>query len=165
MYNNSTTALIFLPYSQNNYHCILGYQVRGLLPATVPLPVERDMAGQLDHDAFLKLVMKTYQSVDDHDLIRRQRKQAVLEAFHDVPRHVLYDLQRYFSVDCDLFNYSCSVNKRFNTNDKPKPLFRIYDAFNAWQISIYMALIYFLWLHNLSNVNEVVQRSKIFNIP
>ena len=58
-------------------------------------------------------------------MVKRQRQLALQEAYHSVPRSLLAQVQRYVAEDCELFDYDCSIESRFNVSDKPEHVFRL----------------------------------------
>ena len=101
-------------------------QVRGYLPIQAPFPLSEKEANNFSTEAFLKLVDEAYQGVEDHQAVRKQRVQALNEAYLSLPRPLLYKLQALVQKDCDLFGYDCSVDARFNASLKrPEPVFHL----------------------------------------
>ena len=100
-------------------------QVRGFLSIHRKFPLSVSEAKRTTLQQFQALVKAAYRQSGDRGVVKRQRQLALQEAYHNVPRSLLAQVQRYVAEDCELFGYDCSIESRFNVSDKPEPVFHL----------------------------------------
>nr|KAG5714009.1 hypothetical protein BaRGS_020337 [Batillaria attramentaria] len=89
------------------------------------------MASKVTLSQFLQLVKDAYAFTNapgQREVVRQQREMAMMEAYHSLPRSLLKRLQASVQKDCDLFDYECDVDVRFNVSMKSAPVFH-FDQF------------------------------------
>ncbi|KAK7490797.1 hypothetical protein BaRGS_00018026, partial [Batillaria attramentaria] len=101
------------------------FQIRGYLSVKYTFPLSEREAETVTLDQFLELVYDAYRRSVPHDITKKQRHLAVVEAFSSVPRSLLQAVQAYVQTDCDLFGYECSVDLRFPPKPARKLVFNI----------------------------------------
>eukprot|EP00745_Piridium_sociabile_P022085 TRINITY_DN34220_c0_g1_i5.p3 TRINITY_DN34220_c0_g1~~TRINITY_DN34220_c0_g1_i5.p3 ORF type:complete len:123 (-),score=29.73 TRINITY_DN34220_c0_g1_i5:148-516(-) len=113
-------------------YCVLP-QVRGFLSVKERFPLSREDVSQQTPslDQFLGMARAAYRRSGDRRLVKRQRQQAVLEAFRSLPLPLLAKVEQYVDDDCRLFGYNCSVSHRFQQQQdtsQPPSLFRMHEV-------------------------------------
>ncbi|XP_076445537.1 carbohydrate sulfotransferase 12-like [Babylonia areolata] len=101
------------------------FQIRGYLSINDSFPWRKEAeVKNVTCEQFLQKVQAAYLGVTDRQAVQLQKDLAMREAYYSVPRRLLHKLQAVLQRDCDLFGYDCSVDRRFNESQRPKPVFR-----------------------------------------
>ncbi|XP_076445538.1 carbohydrate sulfotransferase 13-like [Babylonia areolata] len=100
------------------------FQIRGYLSINDSFPWRKEAeVKNVTCEQFLQKVQAAYLGVTDRQAVQLQKDLAMREAYYSVPHHLLHKLQAVLQRDCDLFGYDCSVDRRFNESQRPKPVF------------------------------------------
>ena len=79
-------------------------QIRGILGKNITYPLKRHNLKTMPSSKFIKTVFK-YRGASDKGELKKQKTEALVEAFGHVPREDLVTLRALFRPDFDLFGY------------------------------------------------------------
>jgi hypothetical protein len=87
--------------------------------ARFPADLKRVQDGTFSIKEFIKATAKAYEMPVSKEDRKRQRDDALFEAYASVPRPVLLKLSKILQDDCNLFNYSCDIERFLNRSVSP----------------------------------------------
>ncbi|XP_060076868.1 carbohydrate sulfotransferase 11-like [Ylistrum balloti] len=89
-------------------------QIRGFLPKSASLPFTESESVNVDMSQLIDALTKVMKGVTDLAVLRQQKREAMIQAYGQVPMKDLIKLREIVRPDCELFGYDVSPDFIFN---------------------------------------------------
>lgn len=105
------------------------FQIRGILSKDTEMPLKESDASSITEKEFEKILITALEQPVNKTLVKKQRKEALLQAYSTIPREVLEDFRSYVEADCALFGYENTPKWLFQSDSSVKNVaFNYFDA-------------------------------------
>ncbi|XP_060076869.1 carbohydrate sulfotransferase 11-like [Ylistrum balloti] len=92
-------------------------QIRGILPKSASLPFTESESVNVDRSQLIDALTNAIKGVTDRAGLRQQKREAMIQAYGQVPMKDLIKLREVVRPDCELFGYDVSPDYIFNRTD------------------------------------------------
>ncbi|XP_060070289.1 carbohydrate sulfotransferase 9-like [Ylistrum balloti] len=96
-------------------------QIRGILSKNSKYPVTEEMSENIEVAQYIRMLNEGRGDALDKSISKRNKEEAMLEAFSTVDAEDMEFLSEMFRLDCELFGYDCRPEKLFKIKKKIKP--------------------------------------------
>ena len=104
------------------------FQTRGILSKKATFPVSRYEADKLTYRKFLHMVLAAYEKYKTDPERKRNKAEAMIEAYSTVSKEDMEKLKYVVKPDCDLFGYDPQPAKLFDISRDSLPSFKYLDV-------------------------------------
>ncbi|XP_021345054.1 uncharacterized protein LOC110445019 [Mizuhopecten yessoensis] len=97
------------------------FQIRGILSKHSTYPVAKEESERITKRDFTRMLYLGRGDAVDRNISKKNKEEAVLEAFSTVDKEDMELLSELFRPDCELFGYDCRPAKLFKIREVIKP--------------------------------------------
>ncbi|XP_033740600.1 carbohydrate sulfotransferase 9-like isoform X2 [Pecten maximus] len=97
------------------------FQIRGIISKNSKYPITREKSEGLTREILTELIYKGIGDARDKNVAKKNKNDALLEAFSTLDKEDMDRLSKMFEPDCELFDYDCRPSKLFDINSPIKP--------------------------------------------
>ncbi|XP_033733847.1 carbohydrate sulfotransferase 12-like [Pecten maximus] len=98
-----------------------GFQMNGIISTSSKYPITEEQSNAITPDIFQDFVFKAIGDAADEKVSRRNKEEAMLEAYSTVETADMEKLSRLLQSDCEVFGYDCRPSKLFKDRQYIKP--------------------------------------------
>ncbi|XP_033746277.1 uncharacterized protein LOC117331580 [Pecten maximus] len=98
-----------------------GFQVYGIISKRSKYPVSEEKSHDITPEIFHDTVVKAIGDAADAEVSRRNKEEALLEAYSTVETEDMEKLSRLLKPDCEVFGYDCRPSRLFKDRKYIKP--------------------------------------------
>lgn len=99
------------------------FQIRGVISKNSKYPIGQDQSETLTKESFTALIYQGIGDAADKNVAKKNKNDALIEAFSTVDKKDMESLRKMFEPDCELFGYDCRPSKLFDINSSVTPWF------------------------------------------
>ncbi|XP_069134313.1 carbohydrate sulfotransferase 8-like [Argopecten irradians] len=97
------------------------FQIRGIISKNSKYPISREKSETVTKEMFEELLYRGIGDAKDRSVSKKNKEEAMLEAFSTVDKEDMEALSKIFEQDCELFGYDCRPSKLFNIERHIEP--------------------------------------------
>ncbi|XP_069141895.1 carbohydrate sulfotransferase 10-like [Argopecten irradians] len=98
-----------------------GFQMNGIISTKSRYPISEEDSNRITPKEFRDAVIKAIGDAADGDVSRRNKEEAMLEAYSTVDTADMEKLSKLLQPDCEVFGYDCRPDKLFKDRKYIKP--------------------------------------------
>ncbi|OWF54820.1 carbohydrate sulfotransferase 11-like [Mizuhopecten yessoensis] len=99
------------------------FQIRGVISKNSKYPIRQDQSERLTKETLTALIYQGMGDAVDKNVAKKNKHDALIEAFSTVDKKDMDSLSKLFGPDCELFGYDCRPSKLFDINTPITPWF------------------------------------------
>ncbi|KAK3101477.1 hypothetical protein FSP39_003892 [Pinctada imbricata] len=104
------------------------FQIRGIISKKAYFPVSKYEFYRVTGKMFERLALKAYNRFKDNKERKKNKMEALLEAYSQIDREDMMKLKEIVRPDCDLFGYDSEPEYLFRIDEKSLPNFKYLDV-------------------------------------